>query len=95
MAGRAARRQAREDAALIESKRRGRNVRVLSLNDEAREHGIPKWLRQYAKRYGVSVGQIEQTHRQFDVPKLDHWRDRGNATRKALGLSTGERSEWR
>jgi hypothetical protein len=79
MSGRAHRRREREDAADIEAKRTGRNVRVTSINDDAREAGIPKALRQYARRYGSSVEQIVQTHRQFDVPMLDHYRDRAAA----------------
>lgn len=63
-------------------------------NNDARAAGIPKAFRQYAARYGVGVDKIVQTHKQFNVPKLDHWRDKGNVIRKALGYPTGERSEW-
>jgi len=64
-------------------------------NDQARDHGIPKWLRQHAARYGVGVDQIVQTHQQFRVPTLDHWRDRDIVAYKAgLPTSWAERSEW-
>lgn len=57
----------------------------------ARRHGIPKWLRQYATRYGpfkqASVEGIIQTHRKNRVPMLDHGRDRGIALRNAVAAA--------
>lgn len=67
---------------------------VSNKNDDAREAGIPKMFRQYAARYGVGVDEIVRKHKQFPTPELDHWRDKGNAVRKALGYPVGERSEW-
>ena len=57
---------------------------------------IPKAFRQHAKRYaGLSPEDVLQAHAKFPAPMLDHWRNRGNAMRQALGYSTGERMEWR
>jgi len=30
-----------------------------------KKYGIPSWLRRYAKRYGVDVETILQTHRKY------------------------------
>lgn len=72
-----------------------RNRPLADKNADARAAGIPKAFRQYAIRYGGGVDAIVQTHKQYPALMLDHWRDKGNALRKALGLPTGERSEWR
>lgn len=52
----------------------------------ARER-IPKAFRQYAKRYGnIGPEDVLAKHAQFRALPLDHWRDRGMATHKALGM---------
>ena len=48
-----------------------RTMRHYGDKDKARAHGIPKWLRQYAKRYGQDVDGIIQMHRQNPVPTLN------------------------
>ena len=48
----------------------------MTKNEQAKEAGIPKWLRQHAARYGIGVDEIVQTHKQFPVEKLNHKRDR-------------------
>lgn len=63
-------------AVLQASQSGSRRRRFLDKNDEARSHGIPKWLRQHAARHGVSVDEIVKTHKQFPALKLDHARDR-------------------
>jgi len=62
------------ERAVLSGGRRGR--RFSDKNDDARSHGIPKWLRQHASRHGVSVDEIVQTHKQFPALMLDHARDR-------------------
>lgn len=50
-------------------------------NQIARRLGIPKSLRQYHARYGNGGGPeaIATVQAQFDVPKIDHARDRAIA----------------
>ncbi len=53
----------------------------------AAAHGVPSFLRKYAKRYGVAVDEIVATHlKNRHVGMLDHGRDKTNAFRKAYGL---------
>jgi len=54
---------------------------VTTRNQQARQSGVPKWLRRHAARHGIGVDEICQTHKQFPVSKLDHWADR---TKKLL-----------
>jgi len=54
-------------------------------NNTAREHGIPKAFRQYAKRYGSSVTAMVKMHQLLNhVRTLDHWRDRREAFQRAV-----------
>lgn len=66
-------------------RRSGRGGRGFSnKNSKARDCGIPKAFRQYARRYGSDVSAMVQMHRRIPAPMLDHWRDRREAFRTAL-----------
>jgi hypothetical protein len=57
-----------------------------SKNQNARDAGIPKAFRQYAKRYGSDVNAVIAAHGLlFEVQMLDHGRDRRNAFLKVFG----------
>jgi hypothetical protein len=64
-------------------KRHRPKARVMTENELARQYGITKRMRQYAKRYGrvgreggLTVLDIVQMRRQYPAQMLDHWRDR-------------------
>lgn len=53
-------------------------------NDRARQHSIPKWLKQYNAHYGKGgITGIVATHLQNPAPMLDHGRDRRERRGKA------------
>lgn len=58
-------------------------------NEFARERGIPKAFRQYAKRYGKGVRVMAQMHKRIAAPRLDHWGDKIAAAHRALALIQG------
>lgn len=65
--------------------RGGGSRKLPPLRKTARER-VPKSLRQYAKRYAKkSPSEVLSMHARFPAPMLDHWRDRREALRKALG----------
>ena len=42
----------------------------------ARDAGLPKAFRQYARRYGKGVEELLRDHKKYNVGPILHWRDR-------------------
>lgn len=68
-------------------RRRGLGVK----NETARDHGIPKAFRQYARRYGSSVEDMVQMHRRIPAPMLDHWLERRKTWNRMAAIARSER----
>ena len=76
------------------SNRKGKRGYRGQPNEDAREVGVPKWLRQHNRRYGRigkfkrggSVMGIVKTHAQNPGPALDHWADKKRAAQKLIAF---------
>ena len=63
-------------------------------NKFARQHGVPKAFRQYAKRYGHGVEMLVASHKQEKhIGKLDHWQDKKDAAAKVFAFMASYRGE--
>ena len=53
-------------------------------NPDGFKHGVPKWARRYANRYGQGVDALVAMHLKFPAEKLDHWADAKRAAAKLV-----------
>ena len=58
-------------------------------NKDGTKHGVPRWLRRYAERYGRGVDALVAMHKKFPVPMLNHWRDKTEAFHRFVREITG------